>query len=183
MLFISRTYQEMMQEMLAEGWGRSAHKRAERISILASTLQVKSILDYGCGRGMFLKQLEKIKWDGLGEIDFQEYDPCVSSRCKLPVSADLVVCLDVMEHIERKFLDKVILHLWSLTKRFLLVSISLCEADVCLPDGRNAHLIIESKSWWEDRFKTLLKGNEIILDLELSRYHKPEWSFLAIKGL
>lgn len=181
MKFISRTYREMMQEMRAEGWGKSAYKRAEQIASIASFLRVESILDYGCGQGTLLQQLGKIKWEGLNRIDFHEYDPCVISKNLFPVPSDLVLCLDVLEHVEEEFVDRVILHLWALAKKFLLITVSLCEADAVLPDGCNAHLVVQPKDWWDEKMRQLLKGRRIILDVSLADRHKPEWSFLAVK--
>ena len=80
---------------------------------------------------------------------------------KIRYYADLVVCVDVMEHIEPMLLVNVILHLRQLTIKRLLVAISLRAAGKRLRDGRNAHLIIESASWWAEQMRRGFKIHRV----------------------
>jgi 2-polyprenyl-3-methyl-5-hydroxy-6-metoxy-1,4-benzoquinol methylase len=64
------------------------------------------------------------------------------------VPADLVCCIDVLEHIEPEYLSAVLSHLASLTKNLAFLTIHSAPAIKILPDGRNAHLIIKPMSWW-----------------------------------
>lgn len=65
-----------------------------------------------------------------------------------PTQHDLVVCSDVLEHIERECIVSVLLDLQSLTSKVLFIDVAMREAKKVLADGRNAHLIQESGSWW-----------------------------------
>ena len=60
----------------------------------------------------------------------------------------MVVCIDVLEHIEPEFLEDVLDHLQTLTQHILLCSIHMGPAGKVLDDGRNAHLIQQPMSWW-----------------------------------
>ena len=80
-----------------------------------------------------------------------EYDPAIVGKDQEPEPADLVVCTDVLEHIEPDYLDEVLLHLRTKVKKRLFFAISLRPAGKTLADGRNAHLIVESAEWWLDR--------------------------------
>lgn len=104
----------------------------------------ESILDYGCGQ----RTLEA----ALG-FKINNYDPCIPGLDAPPEPADFVVCTDVLEHIEPECVDAVLDDIRRLTKRIALLSIHLTPALKHLPDGRNAHLIIEDEYWWEKKIK------------------------------
>jgi hypothetical protein len=60
----------------------------------------------------------------------------------------MVVCTDVLEHIEPEHLDAVLRHVCSLAKKAVFLQIATRPAKKCLPDGRNAHLTVQSAEWW-----------------------------------
>jgi hypothetical protein len=74
------------------------------------------------------------------QIGFPEYGP--------PMPADLVCCIDVLEHVEHEFIDNVIRQLSEITVNFGFFTIATGPAVKSLPDGRNAHLIQKPSSWW-----------------------------------
>ncbi len=99
----------------------------------------RDILDYGCGQ----RTLER----DLG-FAIRNYDPCISGLDAAPDPADLVVCTDVLEHIEPECLDEVLDDLQRLTRNAGFFVIATRPAEKTLPDGRNAHLIQEPLGWW-----------------------------------
>jgi hypothetical protein len=114
------------------------------IESIADTYDVFCILDYGCGKGALKKTL----------IDFNisEYDPCIEGKDSDPEPCDMLVCLDVMEHIEPELLDDVLSHIKSKFTKCAFISVSLIPANAVLADGRNAHLIQETPEWWAAKF-------------------------------
>lgn len=98
-----------------------------------------SVLDYGCGRCTLEKALG---------FYINKYDPCVPEFSARPDPADFVACTDVLEHIEPECLDDVLDDLQRVTRRAGYFVIATRPAAKTLPDGRNAHLIIESPEWW-----------------------------------
>ena len=112
----------------------------------------KSVLDYGCGKGTLR--------EALGDF-VANYDPAVERWADDPGPADLVVCTDVLEHVEPEYLLEVLDHIKALAKRAVFLVISCRPARRQLPDGRNAHLTVEPPEWWEahirGRFKVLSK--------------------------
>lgn len=101
-----------------------------------------TVLDYGCGKGTFAHSAPD--W-----MTVYEYDPAIEGK-ETPKTAELIICTDVLEHVEPEFLDAVLAHIESLGERALFV-ISTTPSNKTLPDGRNAHLIIETDDWWHDR--------------------------------
>lgn len=106
-----------------------------------------SVLDYGCGKGTLCETL------GRAGVDVRGYDPAIEAFSKPPRKADLVVSVDVLEHIEPACLDDVLDHLAALTIRMLFVAISTIPAKRFLSDGRNTHLIVEQGDWWRPKFE------------------------------
>lgn len=104
-----------------------------------------SILDYGCGKGLLAK--------GLDEHGYvvREYDPAVPGKDKLPRPAELVVCTDVLEHVEPECLDDVLDHLKELTLDRIFFTISTRPAKKHLADGRNTHICLHDADWWRKK--------------------------------
>lgn len=115
------------------------------IHSLADRMKSKDILDYGCGKGS-LSQASPT-------YNVINYDPGISQYSEHPTEAhDLVVCTDVLEHVEPDCIDAVLDDLQRLTKRCLYVIVCTVEAKKTLPDGRNAHLTVRDYRWWMEKF-------------------------------
>ncbi len=106
-----------------------------------------SVLDYGCGKATLGRTLRQ------AGIDARDYDPGVPEFSTRPRKADLVACVDVLEHIEPDCLGEVLDHLVKLSLKVLFVAISTRPAKRFLSDGSNAHLIIKDDEWWRSHFE------------------------------
>lgn len=124
---------------LRPDYGTSSRKYVEQVDHLSRQLKTRDILDYGCGKAFLQKGLP---------FPIQNYDPCTAEYATRPRPAQIVVCTDVLEHIEPECLDEVLADLAALTQRLLLVNVACRPAKKILQDGRNAHLIIETPNWW-----------------------------------
>lgn len=136
---------ELHQKNLVYGVG--AGKHAENVKKLFKTLQTQdgmpaSVLDYGCGKGFLQKALP---------FPIYEYDPAIPGKEESPRSADLVCCLDVLEHVEPDKLPFVLGDLRRCVKQLGYFVINTQPAKKTLPDGRNTHLIQQGREWWADR--------------------------------
>ena len=76
------------------------------------------------------------------------YDPFLPGFDREPEPHDLVVCSDVLEHIEPECVGDVLRHLHTLTKKTLFIDVACRPAKKVLADGRNAHLI----QWEPDKW-------------------------------
>jgi hypothetical protein len=134
-----------------EKWGGKGHRHLDAVlELITRANQLKgglrekvTVLDYGCGRGSLANALKPHRC--------QQYDPGVPGRDVLPKPSDVVVCTDVLEHIEPEKLDAVLDHILRLTGYFAHLVISTRPANAVLPDGRNAHLIVETPDWWLEK--------------------------------
>lgn len=124
---------------LRAGYGSGGGQHALIVLSLAGRLQTQSILDYGAGKGGLAKALP---------FSIQEYDPAVAGKRAPPAPADLVVCTDVLEHVEPDRLVAVLADLRRVTQGVGFFVIHLGPARKCLPDGRNTHLIQQDGMWW-----------------------------------
>jgi FkbM family methyltransferase len=141
---ISKEYRELNAKLHEDnpGYGTSGSKYVDTVLRLAGQLETKSILDYGCGKGMLSKGIPFPIW---------EYDPAVSGKDESPRPADLVVCTDVLEHIEPENLQAVLADLARCTAKVGFFVVHTGPANKTLADGRNAHLIQEPAGWWEKK--------------------------------
>lgn len=79
-----------------------------------------------------------------------EYDPGIPDIAMLPQNAaDMLCCIDVLEHVEPDCIDDVLADIARLTGRFAFLTIHTGPAGKFLSDGRNAHLIQRPIDWWE----------------------------------
>ena len=123
-------------------YGSKGWRNSEIVSDIVKNYQAHSILDYGCGKGGLRSHLGKI---------VHNYDPAIKKWSALPDSADVVVCADVMEHIEPECLHDVLTHIASLTRKVAFFTIACCPAKQRLPDNTNTHKIIEKPEWWQEK--------------------------------
>lgn len=139
--------QQRALHLLPQGYGGRGKKWADTVEWLCRQFQCGSVLDYGCGQGSLKREL-----DGRGvTFSVREYDPAIEGKDGWPEFADLVVCTDVLEHIEMECLRAVMSHIQALARKAILFSVALEPANKILTDGRNAHLIQKPPAWWEAR--------------------------------
>jgi len=145
---ISQEYLDQ-QKLLHQNpnYGVASLEFAPIIADLIRQIGVQSISDYGAGKKNLLLGLERC---GIKNINYFPYDPAFEEYGE-PCVADLVCCIDVLEHIEPDRIDSVLEELSSITISLGFFSIHMGPAAKVLSDGRNAHLIQEPSSWWLPR--------------------------------
>lgn len=148
-MFITDGYRKEQEALHAKGnYGTASLQFGGVVSALVNKLNVFSVLDYGCGSMQNLRNV----LDPDHEIRYQGYDPAVEDFAGMPDAADLVVCIDVLEHIEPDLLENVLDHLRDLSPEWSFMTVHTGPARKTLSDGRNAHLIQEPPVWWLPKF-------------------------------
>lgn len=157
-MLISPQYREQQKQLHETTvYGTASAHYAKQVSKLIETHRVDELLDYGAG-----SRLTLIKTIGDGRLcerkfKYIPYEPAIEKYADTPEPAEMVVCLDVLEHIEPECLDDVLNDLKRVVKRLGFFTVSCEPAVKTLNDGRNAHLIQEPPQWWlpriTDRFE------------------------------
>jgi hypothetical protein len=128
-------------------YGVEGHLWAYLIAGIARLENCRSVLDYGCGKGTLAKALAGT------DLCVTEYDPGIPGKDSPPVEqSDLVVALDVMEHIEPGCFDAVMGDLARLTGNLLFVVAVTKPSKRIMADGRDTHLTLRDDAWWRAEF-------------------------------
>lgn len=109
---ISPGHLERSRKLLKTGGYAGGRRYAEDVLAFARELGAYGMVDYGAGKGTLKKALAA---DFAGPIE--EYDPAVPGIDRLPKPADLIVCAEVLEHVEPDRLDAVVSHIHRLAKK------------------------------------------------------------------
>jgi hypothetical protein len=143
---ITPTYKRLNAELhkINDHYGIRGDRHAPRIAELMQQLGTDDVLDYGCGK----RGLEK----ALGK-NISNYDPAIRGISCKPKPADIVVCTDVLEHVEPECLEAVLKQIARVTRRVAFFEVATCVASKVLPDGRNTHLIVRTKEWWLEKLR------------------------------
>lgn len=137
---ISQAYLELLRQhkKANPSWGGSASHWMGDIQKVIYRHQPATLLDYGCGRAVLRSLLPGINYFG--------YDPVTSPEGY--TKCDVSLCLDVLEHVEHAYIEKVMEHFFkSFTKGFL-IAVDTLPARSMLPDGRNCHILQQPHEWW-----------------------------------
>ena len=157
-------------------YGKAAYALAPWVLTLTKETGVRSILDYGCGKGTLKPALLALDPD----IRVVEYDPAVPGKDADPQPCELVVCIDVLEHIEPDCLRDVLTHIQQVGLAGAMFVIDTKPSGKTLADGRNTHLIVEDQLWWEE---TLSRYFDIKFSSPLAPPPEPRLIILCVHDI
>ena len=168
---ITDEYRRMQADLHKDPlYGVASVDHAPLVAQVIEQTGATELLDYGAGKGRLAEAL-------LGlikrPITIHRYDPAIPKLSTPPQPCGLVVCIDVLEHVEPDRLDSVLDELEYVTHGVGVFTVHTHPANKVLPDGRNAHLILEPPSWWLPRimerfelvqFRRVKKGFWVIVE-------------------
>jgi len=170
-----------------DNWiGEALAEYKHQIFNLINENNIKTILDYGCGKAKFHSILfnnRKVPGSPMG-INITPYDPAVTQFSNKPTGLyDLVLCIDVMEHVQEDKVDEVLKDIFSYSNKVFL-TITCYPAMQVLPNGKNAHYTIKEPDWWKEKLKPY-DGNHITIfqtkpDRGGKKVNKEEWKPNAV---
>lgn len=117
-----------------------------RMRELAATLtppggEAPSLLDYGCGKGVFVQDMTRTRLFRF----IRGYDPAVDAFKARPAQPyDIVTCLDVLDQLEDAFVEAVILDVAQLTRHTALFDVITVQTPTL------AHLNPRSAATWQE---------------------------------
>jgi len=158
-------YKELHNENKFKGISLCNH--IDTIGDIIKENKVKTLLDYGAGKGYLYSEHFKIIKPEL-EKPLQElwnlkshrcYDPAYEEHSKYPKDKyELVISTDVIEHIPEEDLTWFINDIFSLSKKNVYLNIACYPALKHFKDGTNVHIsLFEPKVWIEFINKLWLK--------------------------
>jgi len=113
------------------------------------------VLDGACGKACLGRQLDRPIW---------EFDLAIPGKDEASQPADLVVCIDTLEHVEEACLPSVLDELRRVTRKVLYLSIALTPAEKTLPDGRNTHILLRNEDWWKTKLAQFFQLGDCRVD-------------------
>ena len=130
-------------------YGASAGQFATEVRLVIDYLKPKTVLDFGCGKASLIKQIAC----NYPDVELYGYDPAIEGRDALPVEkADLVICIDVLEHIPEDVLPGVIEKIAAISDNVFFVLHHTLAYNV-LPNGKNAHCTVKPPYWYYELLK------------------------------
>src|SRR6266498_3192710 len=147
-MLISPEYLAQQQQLHTDpAYGVASFAFGGVVAELLKQFRARSITDYGAGKCNLKRAVLET---GKTDFEYFPYDPAFPEY-GAPRPADLVCCIDVLEHIEPECLDAVLDDLCAITVKRGFFSVHCEPAVKVLTDGRNAHLIQKPSSWWLPR--------------------------------
>jgi len=144
--------------------GGSLREHIGVVRRLAWHTGAKTILDYGCGKGLLYREHDLALSDGTTIPSVKAhwnveaihlYDPGVEEYARRPEGQfDGVVSTDVLEHIPEEDIDWVLGECFGFARKFLYMNIASYPAKKILPNGWNAHVTIQPPDWWRARIES-----------------------------
>jgi hypothetical protein len=151
-------------------YGDTSIKNLRYIRPQVKVLAPATILDFGCGRSKLV--------DVLGQsvgASIKRYDPAIPEYSTPPEGvADLLINVDVLEHVPEDKLDTVVGHMARLCRNAIIV-IDTVQAEAVLPNGENAHCTLRSQEWWGQYLRKHFKHVEPIRVTRRSRAAFRTW--------
>jgi SAM-dependent methyltransferase len=166
-MIVDPEYQKQLTEMHSQGKFTHGSKVIKPVNRFLNQYRPNSMLDFGCGAGSLIQTIQTTYPD----MRVEGYDPGNPDHCRMPKrSFDVVVSADVFEHIEPEHLAET---LKLIASKMIIAGwfrIACYPAKKHLPDGRNAHLIVESPGWWREQL--LANMNVSIVKEEIAVFDK-----------
>lgn len=162
-MLISDSYREQ-NKLLHAGPVKYGHRGwmwVDKCEELLRKYAGETVLDYGCGGADLAKK---------ANFPVINYDPATFPEDPKP--CDIVLCTDVLEHIEPEYLDNVLAHIKSKTGKAGYFSVNTQpDKSKLLPDGTNPHKIIKSHGWWRKKIAAYFT---IVSDGETQNHYRCE---------
>lgn len=147
--------------------GGSIKGHIEAIADCIKRYDAKTLLDYGCGKGIQYTEMKvHERW---GVAMPRLYDPAVAGIDKKPAGTfDGAINTDVMEHIPEAHVDEVFREVVGYATKFVFFCIFTEPSRKVLPSGENCHITVRPPDWWLQRICGLT-GGAITRDYDVSK--------------
>jgi hypothetical protein len=175
MTTVSSEYEQTLTDQhKAIKWGGTAFKWAgEDVKKLLGkrSYALETALDYGCGQEAMKANFPELKWHG--------YDPGIPEKAEKPTGQfDLVVCNDVMEHVEREHVEAVLQEIADYAKTVVLLNIACTAAHGVFTSGprvgQDVHITQRPPEWWAEKVAAI-DGIVMLERHDIATLRRGEW--------
>lgn len=153
--------------------GVKAETAPQVVSKLDELLDFETVMDAGCGTGLYIKEFENIGKEVFGFDANIDANPPTIRDLRMPLNLgkyDLVFCIEVAEHIDPEYADVFVRNLVRATDKWLVMT-------ACPPRPKSeytkvAHVNEQKKEYWVKKVESC--GLEYRGDLvdELQEYYR-----------
>lgn len=135
------------------GYGGTNHGQRAMATVLS--WQPRFVVDFGCGRNDFIRELRRRGVDGLG-IDFANHEAdIIAPMHAVPLAggiADAVTSFDALEHLLPEDVDATLSEMRRVCKANGRFMFSICTRPSRITvDGQNLHPTVKPIEWWSER--------------------------------
>jgi cyclopropane fatty-acyl-phospholipid synthase-like methyltransferase len=167
MTIIDKTYRDQLEQLHQDGKFNNGRKAYRIVKSFMQEHNPNSVLDFGCGQGGLVDVIRDLH-PGIQAVGYDPGNPVFAKMPEQTFSA--VISTDALEHVEPAHLTETLKIIGSKIEQYGFFRIACYPAKKKLPDGRNAHLIVESPAWW--RQQLLANMNITIVKEEVSVFDK-----------
>ena len=153
----ARREHERKKYLALEGtrYGSSNHGQHAYSLVQGFTPRPRFVVDFGCGRNLFIQHLRKLGIDGLGvDFAFPEAD-MVAPMHRVQLSAgiaEVVTAFDALEHLLPEEVDEVLDEMRRIGVRGGRFVFSICtRGSKTKVNGEGLHPTVRSRAWWLER--------------------------------
>jgi glycosyltransferase involved in cell wall biosynthesis len=173
LVYLKRNYPKLPERLNYNQMQAEEKPMADRLAVWIKTeLDPNNILDIGCGPGHFVESMRQI---GLNAIGIDTDERVVGKDYLIQKSlfdntnkADVVICLEVAEHIEESKSDDIVKVVADATNKCLIWTAAHPG------QGGVGHINCQTKEYWLEKFaKTDLK-HDTVLEEQLKTYIKSD---------
>jgi len=134
-------------------YGSSNH--GQHAYALVQSFKPRFVVDFGCGRNLFIQHLRKLGIDGLGvDFAFPEAD-IVAPMHRVPLSAgiaEVVTAFDALEHLLPEEVDEVLDEMRRIGVPGGRFVFSICTRESRHQvKGEGLHPTVKPRGWWLER--------------------------------
>lgn len=140
----SPEYQDLLRELHARETSFAGGSHVLTVAQLMKKFNIASLSDYGAGK---MRLADVLRREFALEFEYRPYDPAFPEYGQAQ-PADLVCCIEVLEHVEPEHIDGVLQNLAEITRQWGFFTIHCADSGKFLADGRNAHILQRPIPWW-----------------------------------
>lgn len=157
-------YKALHKAKKSYGRGFVNNNYFDEILLFYKDKKLKSVLDFGCGKGRMVDFLNK------NNISCQGYDPAIKRFAQFPHNKnfDLVLSFDVFEHFLIETWQEELGKIKSVKPKYIYLKIATTKARQHLPNGMNCHTLVRSKEWWSEELQNNLQEHKKIFEERVS---------------